>query len=166
MPGTAQGLQLRLGKLNGEWLQSYRSGGRTDMDEVKKRLESELNRTVERLRHMGGPLLSVDVMNRVGDTSQLADEVDVIQVNEDREMNFATRSLLVERANRLAEALERLRGGDYGTCQECGEAIAPARLKAVPEVTTCVRCQDRLEKMSRHMASVGGADEGDEAEDD
>ena len=91
------------------------------MDEVKKRLESELNRTVERLRHMGGPLLSVDVMNRVGDTSQLADEVDVIQVNEDREMNFATRSLLVERANRLAEALERLRGGDYGTCEECGE---------------------------------------------
>ncbi len=39
------------------------------MDEVKKRLESELSRTVERLRHMGGPLLSVDVMNRVGDTS-------------------------------------------------------------------------------------------------
>src|SRR5712692_3861099 len=139
--------------------QADRSGGRTDMDEVKKRLESELSRTVERLRHMGGPLLSVDVMNRVGDTSQLADEVDVIQVNEDREMNFATRSLLVERANRLAEALERLRGGDYGTCQECGEAIAPARLKAVPEVTTCVRCQDRLDKMSRHMAPVGGSDE-------
>jgi DnaK suppressor protein len=115
---------------------------------------------------MGGAATSVQTMGAVGDTSQLADEVDVIQVNEDREMNFATRSLLVERANRLAEALERLRGGDYGTCQECGEAIAPARLKAMPEVTTCVRCQDRLEKMSRHMASVGGADEGDESEDD
>ena len=95
-------------------------------------------------------------MNALGDTSQLADEVDVIQINEDREMNFATRSLLVERANRLAEALERLRDGDYGTCQECEEAIAPARLMAMPEVTTCVRCQDRLEKMSRHLAPVGG----------
>src|SRR5262249_10261902 len=108
-----------------------RSGGRSDMDEVKKRLEQELNRTVERLRQMGGPLLAVDVMNRVGDTSQLADEVDVIQVNEDREMNFATRSLLVERANRLAEALERLRGGDYGTCGECGEPIPPAPASAL-----------------------------------
>jgi DnaK suppressor protein len=136
------------------------------MDEIRKNLEAELNRTVERIRHMGGASASVQTMGAVGDTSQLADEVDVIQVNEDREMNFATRSLLVERANRLAEALERLRGGDYGTCQECGEAIAPARLKAMPEVTTCVRCQDRLEKMSRHMASVGGADEGDESEDD
>ena len=74
------------------------------MDEVKKRLESELSRTVERLRQMGGPILSVDVMSRVGDT-QLADEVDVIQVNEDREMNFATRSLLVERANRRLAAI-------------------------------------------------------------
>ena len=136
------------------------------MDEIRKNLEAELNRIVERIRQMGGASTSVQTMGAVGDTSQLADEVDVIQVNEDREMNFATRSLLVERANRLAEALERLRGGDYGTCQECGEAIAPARLKAMPEVTTCVRCQDRLEKMSRHMASVGGADEGDEAEDD
>jgi DnaK suppressor protein len=135
------------------------------MDEIRKKLEAELNRTVERIRQMGGTAMSVQTMGAVGDTSQLADEVDVIQVNEDREMNFATRSLLVERANRLAEALERLRGGDYGTCQECGEAIAPARLKAMPEVTTCVRCQDRLEKMSRHMAPVGAVD-GDEPEDD
>jgi|ERR1700730_17253676 len=135
------------------------------MDEIRKKLEAELNRTVERIRQMGGAAMSVQTMGAVGDTSQLADEVDVIQVNEDREMNFATRSLLVERANRLAEALERLRGGDYGTCQECGEAIAPARLKAMPEVTTCVRCQDRLEKMSQHMAPVGAVD-GDEPEDD
>src|SRR5438552_16814935 len=102
------------------------------MHEVKKRLESELNRTVERLRHMGGPLLSVDVMNRVGDTSQLAGEVDVIQVNEDREMNFATRSRLAERPNRLAEALDRLRGGDYGTGAEGGEAMDPPARRPLP----------------------------------
>jgi DnaK suppressor protein len=135
------------------------------MDEVKKRLESELSGTVERLRQMGGPVLSVDVMSRVGDT-QLADEVDVIQVNEDREMNFATRSLLVERANRLAEALERLRGGDYGTCEECEEPIAPARLRAMPEVRTCVRCQDRIERMSRHLQAVGAGQDGEELEEE
>ena len=118
------------------------------MEDVKKNLEAELNRTVERIRQMGGTTTSVQTMNALGDTSQLADEVDVIQINEDREMNFATRSLLVERANRLAEALERLRDGEYGICQECSEAIAPARLKAMPEVMTCVRCQDRLERMS------------------
>jgi DnaK suppressor protein len=136
------------------------------MEDTKKKLEAELNRTVERIRHMGGTAMSVQTMNALGDTSQLADEVDVIQINEDREMSFATRSLLVERANRLAEALERLRDGEYGVCQECGEAIAPARLKAMPEVVTCVRCQDRLERMTRHGALVGAAVDEDEPEDD
>src|SRR6266545_4967756 len=136
------------------------------MDEIRKNLEAELNRTVERIRQMGGAATSVQTMGAVGDTSQLADEVDVIQVNEDREMNFATRSLLVERANRLAEALERLRGGDYGVCQECDEAIAPARLMAMPEVMTCVRCQDRLERTSRYLVPVGAGFGGDELEDD
>jgi DnaK suppressor protein len=136
------------------------------MEDVKKKLEAELNRTVERIRHMGGATTSVQTMSALADTSQLADEVDVIQVNEDREMNFATRSLLVERVNRLAEALERLRDGEYGVCQECGEAIAPARLKAMPEVMTCVRCQDRIERMSRHLALAGGGADEDEPEDD
>ena len=136
------------------------------MEDVKKKLEAELNRTVERIRQMAGAATSVPTISALGDTSQLADEVDVIQINEDREMNFATRSLLVERANRLAEALERLRDGEYGVCQECGEAIAPARLRAMPEVMTCVRCQDRLERMSRHLTLVGAGVDEDEPEDD
>jgi RNA polymerase-binding transcription factor DksA len=37
---------------------------------------------------------------------------------------------------------------------ECNEAIAPARLRAMPEVTTCVRCQDRLERMGRQLQAV------------
>ena len=136
------------------------------MDDIKKKLEAELKRTVDRIRQMGGNATSVESIGALGDTTQLADEVGVIQVNEDREMNFATRSLLVERANRLAGALERLRGGEYGLCEECGETIAPARLKAMPEVTTCVRCQDRLERMPHHMASVGAGLDGDEPEEE
>ena len=130
------------------------------MEDIKSKLEAELTRIVERIRYMGGATTSVNTMNALGDTNQLADEVAVIQINEDREMNFATRSLLIERANRLAEALERLRGGEYGICQECDEAIAPARLKAMPEVTTCVRCQDHLEQMSPHLTLVGAAFDG------
>jgi DnaK suppressor protein len=136
------------------------------MEDVKRKLEAELTRTAERIRQMGGSSTSVNTVNALGDTSQLADEVDVIQINEDREMNFATRSLLVQRANRLAEALERLRDGEYGICQECEEAIAPARLMAMPEVMTCVRCQDRLERTSRQLAPVAAGFDGDEVEED
>src|SRR5712691_9760367 len=135
------------------------------MDEIKKRLERELSHTMQRIRHMCGATLE-ELCGGRGDNSPLADEVDVIRLNEDREMNFATRSLLVERANKLAEALERLRGGEYGICEECGEVIAPARLVAMPEVMTCVRCQDRLERMSRRMQTVGVGAETEETEDE
>ncbi len=136
------------------------------MDDIKKRLESELSHTMDRIRHMGGTIALEDFAGRVGHSSALADEVDVIRLNEDREMSFATRSLLVERANKLAEALERLRGGEYGVCEECGEPIAPARLRAMPEVTTCVRCQDRLERMASRLEVVGAAVDAEESEDE
>src|SRR4030095_8275838 len=135
------------------------------MDEIRKRLESELSHTMHRIRQMGGAVVLEEFAGALGDNSPFADEVDLIQVNENREMSFATRSMLVERANKLAEALERLRGGEYGTCQEAGEPSAPARRRPRPEVTTCVRCQDRLERIKR-LQPVGAARNGDAADDE
>jgi DnaK suppressor protein len=57
-----------------------------------------------------------------------------------------------------------LKSGDYGTCVECEEPISPARLQALPEVTTCVRCQDRLERQGRQF--VPSEDELETADDD
>jgi DnaK suppressor protein len=125
------------------------------MDEIRMKLEKELREAIGRLRQMGGGLAADDLPGAIGDNSPFADEVDEIQANESRELGFATRTMLVERVNRLAEALDRLSEGAYGVCVECGEQIAPARLRALPEVQTCVRCQDRLERMERRMETVG-----------
>ncbi len=135
------------------------------MEEIRKRLETELNHTIGRLRQRGGSIALEDLPGVAGDNTPLADEVDVIRLNEDREMSFATRSLLVDRVNKLAEALDRLRDGEYGLCTECGESIAPARLRALPEVTTCVRCQDRLER-SRQFETVGAGADGDDLDEE
>ena len=135
------------------------------MDEIRQRLESELSHTMNRIRQLGGAVILEEFPGALGDYTPLADEVDVIRLNEDREMSFATRSLLVERANKLAEALERLRGVEYGFCEECGEPIAPARLRAMPEVARCVRCQDRVER-ARQFERVGGGFDGDDSEDE
>jgi len=125
------------------------------MSEARERLERELLSTVQRLRQLGGAILVEEPPGVIGHNSPFADEVEEIQVSRDREISFATRSLLVERAQKLAAALERLADGAYGLCDECGEPIAPARLKAVPEVTTCVRCQDRIERQLRRPEPVG-----------
>jgi len=56
------------------------------------------------------------------------------------------------RARQLADvtrALEDINAGRYGICRECGEAIAKARLKAMPFATRCVACQARSEGVER-----------------
>jgi len=52
---------------------------------------------------------------------------------------------LAQRSWELAEARERIRGGCYGICAECGARIPPRRLKALPTATLCVACQERRE---------------------
>jgi RNA polymerase-binding transcription factor DksA len=135
------------------------------MDRIQERLEEELQGAVNRLRRIDGAVALEDFPGVIGDNSPFADEVDEIQANEGREIGFATRTLLVERVHRLRNALEHLRDGDYGTCIECGEPIAAARLRAMPEVETCVRCQDRIERYGRQLEAVeveAGVGEDDE----
>lgn len=40
----------------------------------------------------------------------------------------------------VVHALGRIDAGLYGTCEGCGEAIAPSRLRALPEATRCSAC--------------------------
>ena len=101
------------------------------MDGIRKRLEQDLRIAVGRLRQVGGASALDDLLGTSGVHWAFADEVDEIQANERREIGFATRELLVERVNRIAAALERLDQGEYGTCVECGEAIAPAVLALI-----------------------------------
>jgi DnaK suppressor protein len=133
------------------------------MDTIRKKLEQELRTAMARLRQMGGAD-SLDELRPVGETG-FADEVDIIQANEWREIGYATRELLVDRVNRLSSALDRLEDGEYGTCVECGEAIAPARLRVMPEVETCVRCQDQLERYGRQFETAE-VEAGVSSEDD
>ena len=71
---------------------------------------------------------------------------DVAQASERQDMTFAQRERLASRITRLTRALERLAQGQYGICEECGQSIEAARLAAMPEVSVCRQCQERLER--------------------
>ncbi len=121
------------------------------MGDVRNRLDQDLKAAVRRLRYLDGAAAIEELPWTIRDSGPFADEIDGIQVHESREVGLATRELLVERVNRLSAALDRMREGAYGTCVECGEAISVARLHTMPEVPTCVRCQDAIERVGRHM---------------
>jgi len=63
-----------------------------------------------------------------------------------------TAAVVDRRARELKEvnsALDDIESGRYGICRECGEAIAPARLRVLPFATRCVACQANLEGSRR-----------------
>ena len=59
------------------------------------------------------------------------------------------RSALVAQSRRQLEqveaALRRLDEGAYGKCANCGDSIAPSRLKVLPAALLCIKCQGRQE---------------------
>jgi RNA polymerase-binding transcription factor DksA len=132
------------------------------MDGIRERLEQDLMSAVGRLRQMNS---AVALEEAPPITATDGFEFDEIQELERREIGFATRELLVSRVMRLQAALDRLRDGEYGLCVECGERIPPARLQALPEVQTCVICQDRIERLGSRLEAAE-VEAGDLDDDD
>jgi DnaK suppressor protein len=52
----------------------------------------------------------------------------------------------VDELRAIQGALARLRRGEYGYCQRCGDEISPGRLEALPHATLCIECQKRVER--------------------
>ena len=75
------------------------------------------------------------------DETQRASERDLAISNIDR----GSRQLRNARA-----ALQRIRDGSFGVCQECEEEIHPKRLVAIPWASLCIHCQENLD---RHEAT-------------
>ena len=43
----------------------------------------------------------------------------------------------------IEEALLRIEKGTYGLCRDCGEAVAEARLNAIPWTRVCITCKEK-----------------------
>jgi RNA polymerase-binding protein DksA len=125
-----------------------------DVNEIRQRLEHELRSTGSRLREQGWRFDPGQMNDATPTAEPHGDPFDRIDAIESRELHLLSSERLTERVDRILEALRRLRDGSYGTCSECGDAIAPGRLRAIPEATTCVRCQERLEPGQANQRTV------------
>jgi len=64
-----------------------------------------------------------------------------------RGVNLASRSRELEESQDVDASLERIKNGTYGTCIDCGNAIAPERLDAYLTAKRCLTCQSRRENL-------------------
>ena len=68
--------------------------------------------------------------------------------------------------NKITYALGKIDSGEYGTCENCGEQIAIARLEARPVAQFCIDCKTEMEQNERRYSDNHEEDEEDWMEDD
>jgi len=79
-------------------------------------------------------------------TTEIGDIVDQAGDERDRELSLLLTGRDKEKLQAINEALEKIREGTYGVCEECGDKIGTGRLKVMPLAKHCVSCQSKLEK--------------------
>ena len=62
-------------------------------------------------------------------------------LNVERERDLALSAQALSAVEEIDRALIRIDAGSYGTCEQCGQPIPKARLKALPYATLCVGCK-------------------------
>jgi DnaK suppressor protein len=105
-----------------------------DLVEVRRQLQERRDRTRERVAVLAQrPELGTaqGFGKRIGDgTVEAISRLTEIGVGSSLEQTLA----------RTERALAKLDDGTYGSCDACGQPIAPARLRAMPDGVLCLAC--------------------------
>ena len=80
---------------------------------------------------------TIEVNSRQGD---LADQA---SGNNEVHMQLKLKQTDARLLQAIEEALCRMEKGTYGICRDCGDAIAPARLEAIPWTRVCIACKQK-----------------------
>jgi RNA polymerase-binding transcription factor DksA len=68
---------------------------------------------------------------------------DSSQVTAERGEAEALAKSLAETLSEVEHALAKIEDGTYGTCENCGQPISPARLEAKPAARHCINCASK-----------------------
>jgi DnaK suppressor protein len=80
---------------------------------------------------------------------QKPDLTDRASEETDHALELRTRDRERKLIKKINEALERIEDGEYGYCEETGEPITLARLKARPNATLSIEAQEMHERKER-----------------
>lgn len=84
-----------------------------------------------------------------GTELQKPDLADRASAETDHALELRTRDRERKLISKINQAIERINDDEYGYCEETGEPIAIARLKARPIATLSLEAQERHERMEK-----------------
>src|SRR5262249_44745037 len=113
-------------------LKKYRKA----LEALSSRIRSDANGMVEQVRASASGNGGSELSNAPFHLGDMGTEEFLYDMNATL---LANEQYIVAEAR---EALNRLNNGTYGTCEACGQSIAPARLEAIPFTRYCVKCAE------------------------
>jgi len=103
---------------------------------------NHLNEMLQGILRQGEDTLEDMSENR----ESFADPADRASAESDRTFTLRLRDRDRKLIKKIEEALERIEDGTFGVCEDCGEEIGIARLKARPVTTLCTECKSKQEE--------------------
>jgi DnaK suppressor protein len=87
-----------------------------------------------------------------GVVRSIPEDTDLAQALSDRATSDTLVHLLDENREQVEHALQRVREGAYGLCEDCGRRIPRERLLYQPAATRCVDCQSAWDRTNGRIA--------------
>lgn len=114
----------------------------------KKKLEEFqelLQEQMDQLLHDAGKTVS----EMTDEKTNFPDPTDRASLESDRNFELRIRDRERRLIGKIREALDRIEAGDFGECEDCGDPIGEARLKARPVTTLCIECKTEQERQEK-----------------
>ncbi len=110
----------------------------TGFNLLRSRLESELKRVNEELEQLMAGVRPADERREGSPFGKREEEAtETLELEKRLAMERQMRTELAE----VEHALQKFDQGTYGLCDNCGQAIDPARLEALPQASLCLNCK-------------------------
>ncbi len=109
------------------------------LETLEARLKGDLSQMTDEALKRNQPESSGNLSNMPVHMADLGTE------NYDQEFTLSLIENEQATLDQIQEALRRIDRGGFGACDECGNAIAKARLQALPYTRHCIECARRLE---------------------
>jgi RNA polymerase-binding transcription factor len=116
-----------------------------DTDRFRQQLQTERTRVANAIEYLHSENPGT-IEDETGEESYDNHLADIATVTSDRAIDYTLEDNAENLLAAIDRALERIEDGTYGTCVNCGQAIAEERLEAMPWAELCIDCKRRAEQ--------------------
>ncbi|MCK4810532.1 MAG: TraR/DksA C4-type zinc finger protein [Candidatus Omnitrophica bacterium] len=123
-----------------------------DLNQYKEKLFNLRDEIAAQIQDLSKDTLMKTQRDFSGDISGYGIHMaDVATDNYEREFNLGLVSNEQKVLTQIDDALKRIEEKSYGICLACGRSISKRRLDAIPHVSNCKKCQEKIEKEEKRQ---------------